>query len=82
MKIKKWLRAGDENQLADAESTEEVLELAGQELDAACSEQILGECLFVGKNGKTYVGTVEFVITEANPEYVKDILEQIEENDE
>jgi hypothetical protein len=32
--------------------------------------------LFLGEDDKYYVGTVEFCISEANPDYVKDVLEQ------
>ena len=74
MKIKKWIKGENEYK-----TTEKVIEMAGVALDDACANEIVGDCLFQGQDGKYYVGTVEFVIQEANPEYVKDALEEMEE---
>jgi hypothetical protein len=84
MKIKKWIK-GDEvigfgNKLP--KNTKALLKYAGVALDDACSHEIVGECLFQGQDGKYYAGTVEFVIQEANPEYVKSALEELEEMEE
>ena len=62
--------------------TKDLIEAAADALDSACASDIMGEILFQGTNGKFYVGTVEFVIGEANPAYVKDVLQQIEDEGE
>jgi hypothetical protein len=77
MIVTKWLRAGNDNHLEDCETWDEVLESAARSLDKSCVGDIVGECVFTGANGRTYVGNVEFVISEASPEYVKEVLEQI-----
>jgi len=69
--ITEWVQSG---QLDECGSTEEVLEQAGRLLDRSCSHEICGEVLFKAADGKYYVGTVEFMIQEANPEYVRDTL--------
>lgn len=35
-----------------------------------------GEVVFEGEGGKVYVGTVEFMIGEANPDYVAAVLNE------
>lgn len=81
MNIKRWIRNGNSG-LAYCNTEEALLESAGNLLDKAYSHDIVGEVLFEGEDGKMYVGTVEFVIAEANPEYVKDVLAQIKKEDE
>jgi len=79
VKIKKWLATGEIDM--PCKTTEDLLESACHLLDHACTPEILGEVLFVGSDGKTYVVTVEAVISEANPGYVKDVLERNEKRD-
>ena len=82
MKIKKWLRDGNCGLAApenDINSTDDLLDAAGHLLDDACSHDIVGEVLFEGEDGKTYAGTVEFVIAEAAPAYVGAVLPENEE---
>ena len=76
MKIKTWLRNGDPAFDDDVGTTEQLLQDAGRRLDKAYAQQIVGECLFIGEDDKVYVGTVEFCILEANPAYVKQVLEE------
>jgi len=77
--IKKWIRTGDLDDDDDLPMTVKgLLEDAGAALDSAYSHEIMGEILFEGADGKVYVGTVEFCIGEANPNYVKMILEDDE----
>lgn len=71
-RIKKWLRRGLNNDLR-MKSVAGLLERAGRALDKAYAHEIMGEVVFIGEDGKTYVGTVEFVIQEASPEYVKQV---------
>jgi len=73
--IKRWIRDGHAGLSAqDIDTTDLLLEAAGRCLDKACSHDIMGEILFESGDGKIYAGCVEFMITEANPEYVKDVL--------
>jgi len=79
MRIKKWLRDGNEGFGGPGQEvfhTETLLEAAGRLLDKSYSHDIVGEILFEGEDGKIYVGTVEFCIAEANPDYVKQIMEE------
>ena len=73
IKIKKWLKDGNEG-LSDLKNTQHLIEAAGASLDACNASDIMGEILFQGEDGKYYVGTVEFVISRANPAYVKEVL--------
>lgn len=80
MKITKWIRDGQDVLSAQGiDTTEDLKVAAGRCLDKACSHDIVGEVLFEGEDGKTYVGTVEFVITEAAPDYVAEVLANNEE---
>jgi len=76
MKIKRWLRDGHDGLAECCEDTEELLEVAGNRLDDAQSWDIVGEVVFEGDDGKIYVGSVEFVIEEANPKYVQDLEDE------
>lgn len=77
MKVKNWIRDGNEGfEEQGFDDTEDILCAAGRLLDAASSHEIVGEVLFEGEDGKFYVGTVEFVIAEADPEYVKEVLDE------
>ena len=77
MKIKRWIRDGNEEfEKQGFDDTEDILCAAGRLLDNAYSHEIVGEVLFEGEDGKFYTGTVEFVIAEADPEYVKEALDE------
>ncbi len=76
LRIKKWLRTGNDS--GHEKNTAQLLETAANALDAACASDIMGEIVFLGADGKYYVGTVEFVIGRANPAYIKDILAEDE----
>lgn len=71
LRVKKWICTGE---LSACKTEKEIIEQCGRLLDRNCSGEILGEVLFKATNGKYYVVTVEAVIEEANPEYVKDAL--------
>jgi hypothetical protein len=77
LRVKKWITNGEVN--PKAKTQDEILESCGNLLDASCSHDILGEVMFKATNGKHYVVTVEAVIAEANPEYVKDCIARREE---
>ena len=77
MKIKKWIRTGELDPcITDSEG---IIEAAGAALDKNCAYDILGEVMFEADDGKYYVVNVEASILEANPEYVKQVLEEDEE---
>lgn len=71
--IKRVIREGE---LSDPASVPDMLEQAGRLLDKAYSHEIVGEVVFEGEDGNHYVGTTEFVIGVANPEYLKDVLKE------
>lgn len=71
IKVNKWIEGGEFDEEMDGD---EIMETAGQLLDDACTYEILGQNLFEGKDGKFYTVTVEAVIAEASPEFVKSIL--------
>jgi secreted trypsin-like serine protease len=83
LKIKKWIRGGhDDYDVKDTPDTDTLLEHAAGALDSACSWDIMGEIVFEGEDGKTYVGCVEFHISEGNPEYIKEVMEDYESEQE
>lgn len=80
LKIKKWIRTGYMNE--EPVDTDALLETAGRLLDKAYSHEITGEVLFEAEDGRMMVGTVQFLIQEANPEYVKMVMEEEAEDEE
>lgn len=78
MGIQRWIREGNDGLSSCAQTIGELLEYAGGCLDRACSYDIVGEVVFEAEDGVTYVGTVEFVIGRANPDYVKELIEEDE----
>ena len=82
LKIKRWIRDGNEGfERQKIETQDELLEAAGRLLDKSCSGDIVGECVFQATDGKHYVGTVEFVISECSPGYLADLLQEDEEDE-
>jgi hypothetical protein len=69
--VKKWILTGELNQCKKQES---ILEQCGRLLDKNGVYDILGDVLFQATNGKYYTVTVEAVIAQANPEFVKEVL--------
>ena len=77
MRIKKWILNGN---LDPSNTTpEEVLAQCGDLMEGACTAEILDEIIFEGDDGKYYTITLEAVLSEANPEYVKGRLEDLKE---
>lgn len=74
MIIKKWLIDPEFNK-DECKTTNDLLNIAGRRLDKAYACDIVGDCVFEGEDGKNYVGTVEFVIEEADPDYIKSLLD-------
>jgi len=78
MEIQVWIRDGNEGLAEEVGTVKGLLERAGRALDNVCSGEIMGEILFVGIDGKVYVGSVEFDIREASAEYVHAIVREEE----
>ncbi len=76
MIIKKWLRDGEHNLEDSCDHTEDLIAAAGRLMDKAYAQDIVGEILFEGEDGKMYVGVTTFQILEASPEYVEDMMEE------
>jgi hypothetical protein len=74
--IKRFLRSG-EFDVGSVRTVHDLYEQAGGMLDRSCCWDLCGECVFEGEDGHHYVGTVEFVISQANAKYVKEVLEEI-----
>ena len=81
MNIKRFLTTG-ELDFPLPKNTDELREQAGDLLDASCSWDIMGQVVFEGDDGKFYVATVEVDVTEAHPQFLKQVMEEIEENGE
>lgn len=75
LKVKQWLdsaRIGD-----DAMTQDEIIDACSTLMDKAYAHAILGEGvpMFLGEDGKAYVVTVNASISEANPEFLAEVLE-------
>lgn len=57
---------------------DDVLNAAARLLDKAYATAILGTVLFEGSDGKFYGVWTEAFLDEANPEYVEDVMEEVE----
>lgn len=75
LRVKRWIATG-ELQVTGRETQDEILEHCGRLLDKSCSYEILGEVLFQATDGKYYTVTVEAVVGRANPEWVKEVIEE------
>lgn len=83
LRIVKWIRDGNEGFKAQKiETQSELLEAAGRLLDKSYSGDIVGDCVFKASDGKHYVGTVEFVLSECSPDYLADLLQEDEDGEE
>jgi hypothetical protein len=79
IKVKRWLKAGELDPTIFEQ--DDILENCGNLLDASCSHEILGDVMFEGTDGKFYTITVEAVISEANPDFVKEALEDLKDEE-
>lgn len=78
MKILKWLRDGHHGVSSDCEDTDDLLNAAGRAMDKAYAQDIMGEIIFLGGDGKIYIGTVNFDVSEADAGYLEAVLEEEE----
>ena len=74
IKVKRFICKGElDGREAD---TDDILDSCADALDACESHEILGTVLFEGEDGKFYSVTVEANIGEADPEFVKQTIEE------
>jgi hypothetical protein len=76
LKVKRWIYSGELDKSSRDKAS--ILDNCGSLLDKSCSHEILGEVVFEGDDEKFYVITVEAVIAEGNPDYIKSVLEEEE----
>jgi hypothetical protein len=76
LRVEQWLYSGCLSSGVErvGVSFDEVLSDAGRLLDQGDACEIVGEVLFQGTDGQWYTLTVEAVIAQADPDYVRDSL--------
>jgi len=74
IKVAKWISCGELEERTRTQA--DILSQCGRLLDAACSHEIVGTVLFKATDGRYYTVTVEATIGEANPNFVKNLLEE------
>jgi len=77
LKIKKWICSGKFS-VKNKQTIGDVIEEAGYLLDGVEASEIVGKVLFKASDGKYYTATVEVLVYEAHPQFVKDILAEEE----
>jgi len=78
MKILKWLRDGHHGVSGYCEDLDALMDAAGRAMNKAYAQDIMGEIIFLGEDGKTYVGTVNFGVSEGDAGYLEAVLEEDE----
>ena len=82
LKIKRWIRTGHLNYKNLPVDTDELIDVAGCQLDSCESHEILGTLAFEAEDGQVYVMTVEAVIGKINPNYLKELQQENEDDGE
>ena len=77
IKVKKWIDLGELD--GRCKNSEQILCDAAELMDRSCASEIVGSPLFLGRDGKHYVVEVNAQIFEADEDYVKQRLEEIQE---
>lgn len=72
MNIKRFISTGELYKPEELEDTDDLLVQAGRALDKSCTPDILGCVAFEGEDGKLYIINVDAVITEVDPEFIRD----------
>lgn len=71
--VKKWIESGELD--PKNKKMASIMDNCADLLDGSCAADILGGgILFKATNGKYYTITVEAIVGEASPEFVKDTL--------
>jgi hypothetical protein len=80
IKVKRFISRGELD--GTEKDTDAILESCANLLDRCESHEILGQVVFEGEDGKFYTATVEADIGEADPDYVKQVMEEAQEGGE
>jgi len=78
LKVKQWLDTGELQN--DLTTEEEILDGCGRLMDKAYAHEILGGGvpMFIADDGKPYVITINACISEADPDFFADHLDEYE----
>lgn len=71
--ITKWYRTGETS--GECNNLRDLLDEMGNLLNSACAADIFGDVLFQTEDGVDRIASVEGVISQVNPEYLRAILE-------
>jgi len=82
LKVTRWIRKGELGLPDEDCDTEDILEGAGRILDEACVSDNFGDVVFEASDGRTYVGNAEFVLSECDPDYLQQLEEDEDKEDE
>lgn len=74
IEVEEWVDTGELS--GEEKDSDDIIDSCCNLLDGACAAEIIGPCVFKGKDGKFYCVTVEAVIGEASEDFVADLLEE------
>lgn len=74
IRVRRILKTGEMSSAGEAAHTNELLEEAGNLLDAASSHEILGEVIFLGADGAYYTISTEALISRVTSAYAKEAI--------
>lgn len=74
VKVKRVIDNG-ELELKEGMSFSDIIEQCGENLDYVCAYEIQGQVLFLGSDNRWYTITTESIIGIANPDFVKECVE-------
>ena len=80
MGIARWIRDGELG--AGIENTNDLYEALGRGLDKACTGDIFGDVVFEDEDGVVNVVTVEACVDEVNQQYLRELLDDTDEEEE
>jgi hypothetical protein len=78
VKITEWIKGGLHDMEDLCTDNEDVVQVAGRCLDNANAQDLVGDILFKGEDGKYYEGFVTFTLVEVNEEDSRKIAQGIE----
>ena len=82
LKVTRWIRKGELGLPDEDCDTDDILEGAGRILDNNCVSDNFGDVVFEASDGRTYVGNAEFVLSECDPDYLQQLEEDEDKEDE
>lgn len=71
LKIVKYLRTGNLEELDEVTNTRDLLDVMGDVLDHHCAHDIFGDVIFEAEDGATYIAEVQGRIGDVDPEYLQ-----------